>query len=231
MAEPVLFAGPSAIGVAPALLEGLQVRPPVRRGDIDLLRAGVPAPGVIVVCDGVFQVDPAVSHAELCRALDAGWQIWGVSSLGAIRAWELRAEGMRGFGWVHAQFARFDDFTDDEMCLLHFPEPPYFLVSEALVNLRYALERRKSVLGISDAAENSLLAALRGMWFGDRTLAAMRAAMLGPAGLDVATADALLAWLERHRVKNIDLAKLLARRPWELPVNSTKRGRSPQRAP
>jgi hypothetical protein len=231
MAEPVLFVGPSAHGLAPALLDGLRVRPPVRRGDIDRLRDGVPAPGVIVVCDGVFQAEPAVSHAELCRALDAGWQVWGVSSLGAIRAWELRNEGMRGFGWVHAQFARFDDFTDDEMCLLHFPEPPYFPVSEALVNLRYALAKRKSVLGISDAAEGSLLEKLRGMWFGDRTRAAIRDAMLGPAGLDEVTTDTLLAWLDRHRVKCLDLAELLARRPWQAVLSPTARGRSRRRSP
>jgi hypothetical protein len=35
-----------------------------------------------------------------------------VSSLSAIRAFELRDEVMHGFG----------NFTDDEMCLLHFPE-------------------------------------------------------------------------------------------------------------
>lgn len=168
----------------------------------------------MVLCDGVFGGEPAVSHAEICRALDVGWQVWGVSSMGAIRAWELRDEGMRGYGYVHAQFARFDDFTDDEMCLLHFPEAPYFPVSEPLVNLRFALEQRGPALGIPAASASLLIDALRGLWFGDRTEAAMRALMRSPAGIDSGAADALIEWLKAHRVKALDLVALMAERPW-----------------
>ena len=158
-----LFAGPSTWGVAPACFAGIAVRPPARRGDIDRLLEGAAAPAVVILCDGVFQNVPAVSHAELCRAIDAGWQVWGVSSLGAIRAFELRDEGMRGFGEVAAMFEQFEDFTDDEMCLLHYPEAPWFPVSEALVNVRYALHQRQRDLGISDEAAALLLGELRAL--------------------------------------------------------------------
>lgn len=214
MPEVTLFAGPSAHGLArSALLASVAcLLPPARRGDVDRLIDNAAAPGVVVVCDGVFHAEPAVSHAELCRALDAGWQVWGVSSLGAIRAFELRGEGMRGFGYVYAQFERFADFTDDEMCLLHFPEEPFFPLTEALVNLRYALEQ--TGFGISDAAAKRLLAALRELWFGDRTEATIRRLMLDHAGIAAASADAMLDWLRHHRVKTIDLAGLMARQPW-----------------
>jgi hypothetical protein len=215
MPSVTLFAGPSTHGIdaATLLAGGVALRSPARRSDIDRLLAGAREPGVIVLCDGIFHAHPAVSHAELCRALDAGWQIWGVSSLGAIRAFELRHEGMRGYGYVYAQFERHVDFTDDETCLLHFPEAPYFAVSEPLVNLRYALEARGASLGISQASADEVLSAMKSLWFGDRTPEAMREA-LGRAGVVPDRADELMHWLSRHRVKEMDLVRLMAERPW-----------------
>jgi hypothetical protein len=220
VARVTLFAGPSAHGLeADSLLQpGDRLLPPARRGDIQALVSSSGQPGVIVLCDGIFQEAPAVSHAEICAALDAGWPVWGVSSMGAIRAWELRHEGMQGHGYVHAQFSRFDDFTDDEVCLLHFPEPPWFPVSEPLVNLRYALECRGPALGIAPAAAQAAVDALRALWFGDRTLDRMRAVLVAVAGVDPPVAQALIDWLEPHRIKALDLASLMAERPWDQPA-------------
>jgi hypothetical protein len=215
MPRVTLFAGPSAFGIPrETLLRDTRLCPPARRGDIDRLITETELPGVLVVCDGVFQSEPAVSHAEICRALDADWKVWGVSSIGAIRAFELRDEGMQGSGYVYSLFGRFDDFTDDEMCLLHFPEDPYFAVSEPLVNLRYALERRKAQLGISDGSEAKVLSALRELWFGYRTEEKIRSVMVEEADVEPAIADTLLAWLKQNRVKALDLSDLMTRRPW-----------------
>ena len=216
MPRAVLYAGPSAWGIGPDSFAraGVQLHPPARRGDIDALVAQSAVPGVAIVCDGVFQCAPALSHAELYRALQAGWNLWGVSSLGAIRAWEMRDEGMRGFGEVYAMFDRFDDFTDDEMCLLHLPEPPWFPASEALVNVRYGLEQRGRTFGIGAAAGAIVIDALRELWFGDRTEERIRAVMTEGAGIDPATVTAFLCWLRLNRVKTIDLRRLLQCRPW-----------------
>ena len=216
MTEAVLFAGPSAWGLAPACVQDAAIdwRPPVRRGDIERLVDESAQPGVVIVCDGVFKVAAAVSHRELCGAIDAGWQVWGVSSLGAIRAHELRGEGMIGFGTVHAMFDRFEDFTDDEMCLLHFPEAPYFPLSVPLVNLRHALDQRAGELGISQASADETIARLRALWFGDRTEERIRSVMVDAAGVDDHRVTALLDWLKQHRVKTTDLQHLLAQRPW-----------------
>ena len=210
-----LYAGPSTQGLAPARLlrGGTDLRPPVRRGDIAALVASQ-APGVAVICDGVFQAEPAVSHAEIAAALDAGWQVWGVSSIGAIRAHEMRREGMRGHGWVHAQFARRADFQDDEMALLHLGEPPYFALTEALVNLRYAFERRGGALGITHRSQRRAVAVLRELWFGERSIERMHETLVGPAAIDAAAARRLLAWMAAHRVKTIDLDALMRERPW-----------------
>ena len=216
MPDTLLFAGPTTWGLPPALLAqaGVRLLPPVRRDGVARQVAANTEPGVMIICDGIFHVAPAVSHRELCDAIDAGWQVWGVSSLGAIRAHELRHDGMRGFGEVFAMFERFDDFNDDEMCLLHCPEPPYFPVTEPLVNLRHALERRGRELGVSEASARAVIAALRALWFGDRTAGRIRAALLREGRMAPHDADLLLDWLTAHRLKTLDLAHLLATRPW-----------------
>ena len=217
MSSVTLFAGPSTRGISSQLLlrDGTEMRPPVRRGDVDRLLERAAAPGVLVLCDGIIQSKPAVSHAEICRALDRGWQVWGVSSIGAIRAFELRSEGMRGFGYVYEQFSRFDDFTDDEMCLLHLPVAPYVPLTEALVDIRHALEQQGSELGIPERSQGVLIARMREMWFGYRTPERLRAAMLDDAGIDSRAAEQLIAWLENHRAKAMDLRDLMSLRPWE----------------
>lgn len=230
--EATLFAGPSAYGLDAAALGGAAVerRPPVRRGDIDRLCEAAPEPGVIVICDGVFQCEPAVSHAEIGRALDAGWQVWGCSSLGAIRAFELRGRGMRGYGWVHALFERVPDLADDELCLLHAPMEPWFPLGEPLVNLRHALECRGPALGVTPAAAARFIEAARELWFGERDEPRLRALMRRTLGLDEPRAAALWQWLSRHRVKTQDLARLMRRRPWRagqpVPAPSSRRAAS-----
>lgn len=208
--------GPSAHGVPKSVLTQGRTKllPPVRRGDIDRLLRKSTAPGVAIVCDGVFQCEPAVSHAELCRAIDAGWEVWGVSSIGAIRAYEMRSEGMQGFGYVYSMFAELADFADDEMCVLHFPLAPYFPVSEALVNVRYALQQNRRRLFISEAAEAAVLAQLRTLWFGDRTDDRIRSILINHGDMSAEQADTLLAWTACNRVKTLDLVDLLTSRPW-----------------
>jgi hypothetical protein len=216
MRSTCLFAGPSANGVPKGLLTKGRTKllPPVRRGDIDRLMRATTVPGIAIVCDGVFQSEPAVSHAELCRAIDAGWEVWGVSSIGAIRAYELRSEGMQGFGYVYSMFAELNDFADDEMCVLHFPEDPYFPVSEALVNVRYALRQNRQKLLISEAAEAAVLAQMRTLWFGDRTEDRIRSILINYGDMSAQHADTLLTWTARNRVKTIDLVNLMTSRPW-----------------
>jgi len=217
LTAPLLFAGPSAWGLPPEVFAqaGVRLLPPVRRGDVPRHAAASERPGVMIVCDGVFQVAPAVSHQELCEVMDAGCQVWGVSSLGAIRAHELRAEGMHGFGEVFEMFARFEDFTDDEMCLLHCPEPPYFPLTEPLVNLRHALDRQGEALGLAPSAAQAVIEVLSALWFGDRTPGRILAALLKEGRMAAPAAEQLMGWLSSHRLKTLDLARLLATRPWQ----------------
>jgi hypothetical protein len=205
MGEVVLFAGPSTHGLHAHEIDAAVDRwlPPARRGDIAAIAAspaGRADPGVIVLCDGVFQSVPAVSHAELCDALDAGWRVWGVSSLGAIRAWEMRDEGMHGAGWVHGRLAAGEDVPDDEMALLHVAEAPWFPLSEALVNVRFALEASEREGRIDSRTARTIVDALRGLWFGDRTDECLRALLRDEAGWSPPAVETWLEALSRRRV-------------------------------
>jgi hypothetical protein len=217
MTDITLFAGPSGFGIdlTGLAFPGLQLCPPVGRGDIDKLVRSSQTRGVIIICDGVFECQPAVSHKEICLALDQGWQVWGVSSIGAIRACEMMEQGMRGFGHVFRMFCQDADFCDDEACLLYFPEAPWFPVSEPLVNVRHALANAAPQWGILPEHGERLIAWLRGLWFGERTMEAMRNFMAAELGISKAAIDAFFAWLETNRVKAIDLQNILIERPWE----------------
>src|ERR1700730_15150065 len=98
----VMFVGPT-LATSPrarTLARSYALRRPVRRDDIARLVRGRRKPGVIVIVDGVFHDTLAVGHAEIREALVRGWRVWGLSSMGAIRAREMAHLGMRGFGRV-----------------------------------------------------------------------------------------------------------------------------------
>ncbi len=209
-----MFVGPSALGVTRADWDGfplsLAARGPVERGDVARL-VEESEPGTVVVVDGRFHDALAVGHLELREALARGWNVWGVSSMGAIRAYEMRDLGMRGFGQVYRAFFEHDDFQDDEVALLHNPEPPYQPLSEPMVHLRAAVEvmRRRSLL--TPASAHRVVRALKERWYGERTvsllthLARAEARPAAHSGI-----EDLLRAFDRFRVKTHDLVGFLA---------------------
>jgi hypothetical protein len=121
--------------------------PPARQGDlyeaVSLLR-----PRAVGIVDGHFQWTPAVWHKEILWAMRQGVQVFGAASMGALRAAELEAFGMRGVGRVFEAYrdgclaeeggTAFED--DDEVAVVHGPaELGYPLLSEAMINIRLTL--------------------------------------------------------------------------------------------
>jgi hypothetical protein len=215
--RPTLFVGPTlaSLGSTPrarSLTRGLRLRRPVRRRDIETLVAERTKPGVIVIVDGVFHDTLAVGHAEIRAALDRGWTIWGLSSMGAIRAREMAHLGMRGFGRVFARFVAEDDFQDDEVALLHEPSAPYRAVSEPLVHLRAAIDHLVAGEVVREDHARAVIADLKARWYGERTVRraidALRARAVAPAALDE------LRSFERFRLKTLDLVRFLEERPF-----------------
>jgi len=214
-AECILFAGPSARDTE-LRLDGIELRSPAQRGDVAAL-IDARAPGVMALADGVFHLSLAVGHAELRDAVAGGWQVWGLSSLGAIRACEMRHLGMRGYGVVYRQFVADGGFSDDEVALLHAPDPPYQALSEPLIHIRIALQALVDHGAIAPAQRRALLNRLKKMWYGDRTLSFVKAALIDGDPRLLPAVDAWLARFQQYRVKSKDLQDFLRTRPFSDP--------------
>ena len=212
----LIFVGPTLIGgVAVAALkrERIILLPPVKRGDVEKLISARP-PGAMAIVDGLFQQCLSVGHAEIRSALEAGWEIWGLSSMGAIRAYEMRNMGVRGYGRVYQCFSQYADFRDDEVALVHEPHPPYRPLTEPLVHLRLWLKELRKIGLINRREEKGLLDTLMTIWFGDRTLVRARSSVLDLIPNEVEKVDETLASFHRFRVKCHDLNDFLQEKPW-----------------
>ena len=209
-----LFAGPTLYGAGlSSQTKGVVVLPPAARGDVPAIVASS-APAVLALADGVFHHRLAVGHAELRRALEAGWEVWGLSSMGAIRAFEMRHMGVRGYGRVYKCFLEHEDFRDDEVALVHEPEPPYRALTEPLVHTRSWLASlvRRHVLTASQGRR--AVERLASVWYGERGLQRVREVVVELAPGRAAAVDGALADFDRHRLKCRDLSDFLRERPW-----------------
>ena len=211
----VVFVGPTAFGLAPDLLHqpGVSIRPPARRGDIDALLPG--GPGTVAVVDGTFHSYPAVGHAELRRAVECGWSVWGLSSMGAIRAAEMNHLGVHGFGEVYERFASPEPFDDDEVALLHAAEAPFRPMSEPLIHIRGCLSNltQRGHLTSSNAA--AVLNTLKTKWYADRTLRALRQALIDVGMVRSEVVDVEINQFQQYRSKTTDLIRFLQAKPWQ----------------
>ena len=215
-----MFVGPSLGGSARAralaTAQGVRLRPPVKRRDLSTFLAKMRRrrPGVICIVDGVFHDRLAVGHAEIRETLEQGWRVWGLCSMGAIRAREMHSLGMRGFGQVYELFNASHDFQDDEVALLHEPTAPYRPMSEPLVHLRAALDHLARMDLLPGDRSAKVAASLKKRWFGDRSIDAM----LGDLRRDGAALGPIrreLGDFARFRLKTIDLERFLESTPWK----------------
>lgn len=101
--RPIVFGGPSLELVAPQTLSRLDVRPPICRGNLESLFQ-MPRPGTVLILDGVFGYQLAVTVTECRRLLEKGWLVVGASSMGALRAADLWSKGMLGIGEIYTMF-------------------------------------------------------------------------------------------------------------------------------
>jgi hypothetical protein len=131
----VVFAGPSLPPRLRPRDETLwEWRPPVRQGDV--YRAALTHPVAIGVVDGYFDSVPTAWHKEFLWAMAEGIHVFGAASIGALRAVELEAFGMRGVGRIFRALrdAPWQDF--DEVAVVHGPAELGYPATEAMVNMR-----------------------------------------------------------------------------------------------
>lgn len=216
-AECIIFAGPSKLGLTNESRSalGLEWRPPAKRGDVDSLLEEGRRPATIAVVDGRFHSCLSLGHKELLRALSTGWVVWGLSSMGAIRAYEMREFGIRGFGHVFREFFQHEDFQDDEVALLHAREEPFHPFSEPLIHCREAIRYLVSRDLVSEADARDTIMELKSRWYGERTLELFEQLLVAKSPDRVAVLNKEISEFDRFRLKTLDLEQFVQERPWK----------------
>jgi hypothetical protein len=148
------------------LLPNADFRPPIRRGDLQALFEDLPES--IGIVDGEFFQSLAVSPKEILPLLERGVRIYGSSSMGALRASELAAYGMKGVGRIFELYRKGRLAADDEVALTFSPETLCAL-SEPLVNLRLALSAARHDGLISLPELIGLTRRMKALYFPERT--------------------------------------------------------------
>jgi hypothetical protein len=164
-----MFIGPSTpcSPQATTALTNYELCPPIKRGDLRTMVAERPA-GQVVIVDGLFYHSFAVDHRELADAAGSGWDIVGMSSMGALRAAEMSAHGVTGFGAVF-RLVLHPGLDDDELMLLHDQEPPFRAATVPLVEIRAGLGALVATGRCTERLACHVIDGLRNMWFGARS--------------------------------------------------------------
>jgi len=180
--EICVFVGPTRLKKIP---DRAHIFAPAALGSV--FRAVQAGYKLICIIDGHFGNMPSVWHKEILFALKSGAVVCGSSSMGALRAAELHAFGMVGFGFVYRAFRRGALQDDDEVCVLHaVPELHFGALSEAMVNIRYSLREMRHRALIDRKSEVSITSSLKALHFSKRTLAAVQSAFEQTFGTEAA---------------------------------------------
>lgn len=196
----IVFLGPSlSEAEARAVLEA-EFRPPAAQGDLYRAAAASPKPCAIGLVDGLFQSVPAVRHKEILWALSEGVHVFGAASIGALRAAELHAFGMRGIGRIFEAFRDGILEDDDEVALDHAPAAMGHLpLAEPLVNMRATLAAAAEHGVIGAETRASMLSVARGLFYKQRSYSAVLSCA-SEAGVPNGEIEAFRAWLPEGRI-------------------------------
>jgi hypothetical protein len=195
--DRVVFVGPSARTADRPPSRGIEWRPPIRRGDLALLPSRVRQVGIV---DGEFDQSLAVAPREIIDLLRRGVEVVGASSMGALRAVELRGFGMRGVGRIFEMYRDEEVEADDEVAIVFDPDTLRPL-TEPLVNVRCAVAAAERAGRITAAVAETIVAAARALPYRARTYRRILADAGAALRRDVA---ALAPMLEQHDQKRLD---------------------------
>ena len=201
-----IFTGPS-LQELPSLPDNYDVLPPIMSGDIyKIINHSYTH---IAIIDGLFHGFPSIWHREIISAMDEGIEVWGASSMGALRASELNKFGMKGVGHVYTWYSQDLIDGDDEVALQHLQDSPYSPLTVPLVDIRYLLVNHYN-LDFGSQAHELLIAAAQQIPYWNRTHTALSGNLLDQ-GIEPALVSSLINSLRSNpSVKQIDAKNLLS---------------------
>lgn len=145
-----VFVGPSLPEGARPVVQGVTYAPPAARGDVESAAENFDA---ILLIDGVFHSELAVTPKEICRSLQRV-TLYGTASMGALRAVECRPYGAVALGAIARWYASGTIDGDDEVAIAMHPQT-HAALSVPSVNVRYVawLACRRGILDRQSARE------------------------------------------------------------------------------
>jgi len=168
----IVFLGPTmSVAEARTILDARYL-PPASQGDV--LLAARQRPLAIGIIDGYFERVPAVWHKEILWAMREGVHVFGASSMGALRAAELSAFGMKGVGKIFDAFSSGALEDDDEVALVHAAaENDFRPASEPMVNIRATLMSAVENSIVSRETARELEVSTKALFYPDRNYGAL----------------------------------------------------------
>jgi hypothetical protein len=137
MNMPIVFLGPSLSIEKARKIINAEFLPPAKKGDFIKLSL-ISEKKIIILIDGVFLQDYPPTPIEVFQVVNKNnFQVYGASSLGALRAVELEKFGMQGYGRIFELFKKNIINSDDEVAVTF--DNSYNLLSEAMIDIRYNL--------------------------------------------------------------------------------------------
>lgn len=162
--KPIVFAGPSLPLLSEQILNKIELRPPIKRGDLDSF-FDVKNTGTILIIDGVFGSTLSISSTECREILFKGWCLIGASSMGALRASDLWSVGMIGIGDIYNLF-RIGVLRSEADVAVAINPKTHEEVSVSIVHIRFILAHLEKEKHITKGQSRRLLIQARGFfWF------------------------------------------------------------------
>ena len=141
---------------------------PIKRGDLSL--ALKENPNIIAIIDGVFHQNSAVGHKEILEVMNKGVEVYGASSMGALRASELDSLGMVGVGYCYEQYATGNVDSDDDVAVM-LDSDTLEALSEPLINMRYVFDNAVNDNVITEDEKDELLKIAKETYYPKRNYA------------------------------------------------------------
>ena len=152
----ILFAGPSLYGLDTSKYQWIDVCGPACQSDIYSILNHKHYTRIILA-DGLYKSIPAPWHKEILLALEMKIEVFGVASLGALRAAELNEYGMKGTGKVY-EYINSNIIDDSEVAVMHKPEKNgWEAMTLAHVEVKYWSEKMKEEGRMTKDTSNDII--------------------------------------------------------------------------